>query len=102
MTPVDPATIRFEQAMSELEKTLRELEDGTTTLEDALAKYERGVALVRACYAQLQNAEHKIRLLAGLNEEGKPELRPFEHVASVEKAKPKRGNTKREDDTEPF
>ena len=30
---------------------LRELEDGTTSLEDALARYERGVALLRRATA---------------------------------------------------
>jgi exodeoxyribonuclease VII small subunit len=94
--------VRFEQALAELERVLRDLEDGTTTLEDALAKYERGVALVRACYSQLQSAEQKIRLLAGLTEYGKPDLKPFEHVAAVEKVKPKRGNGKPSNDGEPY
>jgi exodeoxyribonuclease VII small subunit len=102
MTPADPTPPRFEQAMAELERTLRELEDGTTTLEEALAKYERGVALVRACYSQLQSAEQKIRLLSGLNDDGKPDLKPFEHTAAVEKAKPKRGNGKPPGEIEPF
>ena len=78
--------VRFEDALAELDLILRELEDGTTSLEDALARYERGIALLRQCYGQLQNAEQKIKLLAGLNEDGTPDLRPFEHVAAVEKA----------------
>ncbi len=82
--------IRFEQALGELERILRELEDGTTTLDDALARYERGVALLRQCYAQLRDAEQKIHQLCGLTEDGKPHLKPFEHTASVEKPKPRR------------
>jgi exodeoxyribonuclease VII small subunit len=90
MTPAEPTPpLRFEQALSELEKVLRELEDGTTTLEDALARYERGVALLRQCYGQLQTAEQRIRLLAGLTEDGKPDLKPFEHTAAMEKEKTK-------------
>ena len=69
--------IRFEQALAELERTLRDLEDGTTTLEEALARYERGVELVRLCYTQLRDAEQRIRELAGLTEDGKPNLKPF-------------------------
>jgi exodeoxyribonuclease VII small subunit len=78
-------TPRFEQALSDLERVLRDLEDGTTTLDDALARYERGVALLRVCYGQLKDAEQKIQQLSGLTEDGKPQLTPFEHVAAVEK-----------------
>ena len=58
-TPQPPA--RFEQALAELERILRDLEDGTTSLEDALARYERGVGLLKQCYAQLRDAEQRIR-----------------------------------------
>jgi exodeoxyribonuclease VII small subunit len=75
-------TPSFEEALAELERILRELEDGTTTLEVALARYERGVALLKGCYTQLRAAEQKISLLAGLDAEGKPALQPFDHAAS--------------------
>jgi exodeoxyribonuclease VII small subunit len=77
----------FEQALAELDTILRELEDGTTTLEDALARYERGVALLRTCYGQLRDAEQKVRMLAGTTEDGAPDLKPFDHVAAIEAAK---------------
>jgi exodeoxyribonuclease VII small subunit len=80
-------TPRFEQALTELERVLRDLEDGTTTLDDALARYERGVHLLRLCYGQLKDAEHKIQQLSGVGEDGKPLLQPFEHTASVSKKK---------------
>ena len=91
MADAAPSPIRFEQALAELDRTLRELEDGTTTLEEALARYERGVELVRLCYAQLRDAEQRIRELAGLTDEGKPILRTFEHTATADKEKPKAG-----------
>jgi exodeoxyribonuclease VII small subunit len=78
---------RFEQALAELDSILRELEDGTTTLEDALARYERGVALLRTCYGQLRAAEQRVRLLAGTADDGSPDLKPFDHVAAIESAK---------------
>lgn len=87
MPDTPPPPLPFEQALSELDGILRELEDGTTTLEDALARYERGVTLLRQCYGQLRDAEQKVKLLAGLNEEGGAELKPFDHVASIETAK---------------
>jgi exodeoxyribonuclease VII small subunit len=78
---------RFEQALAELDSILRELEDGTTTLEDALARYERGVTLLRQCYGQLRDAEQRVKVLAGLTEDGGTDLKPFDHVASIETAK---------------
>ena len=87
MPPTPPSPLPFEQALAELESILRELEDGTTSLEDALARYERGVALLRQCYSQLRDAEQKVKLLAGLTDEGGAELKPFDHSASFEGAK---------------
>jgi exodeoxyribonuclease VII small subunit len=78
---------RFEQALAELDGILRELEDGTTTLEDALARYERGVTLLRQCYGQLRDAEQRVKVLAAVTEDGNTDLKPFDHVASIEAAK---------------
>ena len=82
--------VRFEVALAELETILRELEDGTTSLEDALARYERGVRILKACYGQLRDAEQRIRQLTGVGEDGSPEFKAFDHAASVEVAKPSR------------
>ncbi|HEV3436854.1 MAG TPA: exodeoxyribonuclease VII small subunit [Gemmata sp.] len=87
MPPTHPPPLPFEQALAELESVLRELEDGTTNLEESLARYERGVGLLRQCYAQLRDAEQKVKLLAGLTDDGGAELQPFDHVASIETAK---------------
>jgi exodeoxyribonuclease VII small subunit len=72
----------FEESLSELEQILRALEDGTTTLEESLARYERGVGLLKGCYAQLRVAEQRIALLVGLDGDGKPILQPFDHSSS--------------------
>jgi exodeoxyribonuclease VII small subunit len=96
--PVNPP--RFEVALRELEVTLRELEDGSTTLDDALAKYERGVALIRQCYAALHGAEQRIKELTGIGPDGKPEFKDFTHTAAVEKAKPTRRIAPPADDSE--
>jgi len=85
--PADADPPRFEPALAELERVLRDLEDGTISLDDALARYERGVALLRLCYGQLKDAEQRVRLLAGTTDDGAPDLRPFEHTSSLETAK---------------
>ena len=60
----DPTPLpSFEKALAELEKILRDLEDGTTTLDEALARYERGVGLLKQCYGQLRDGTWNGRLL---------------------------------------
>ena len=86
-TPTDePAS--FEDALAELEEVLRRLEDGSTGLEESLACYERGVGLLKRCYGQLREAEQRITLLTGTDEDGRPLVQPFEHVASAELDRP--------------
>src|SRR2546421_6300115 len=87
MPPTDPEPVRFELALTELERILRDLEDGNTSLEDALARYERGVTLLRQCYGQLRDAEQRVKVLAAVTEDGNADLKPFDHVASIEAAK---------------
>lgn len=78
--PTDPP---FEDALAELEGVVRDLEEGHLGLDNALARYERGVALVKHCRARLQNAEQRILLLASVDPDGEPALEPFRHEATV-------------------
>jgi exodeoxyribonuclease VII small subunit len=87
MAPSESSSPRFEEALADLEAILRELEEGTISLEESLARYERGVGLLRQCYAQLREAEQRVKLLAGLTESGTADLKPFEHVATIETTK---------------
>lgn len=83
--PADRLT--FEQALAELERIVRELEDGETGLEEALARYETGVGLLKRCYQQLSQAEQRILLLTGQDEEGGPVLQPFDHAPTADAGK---------------
>lgn len=78
----DPLT--FEQALAELDRIVHDLEDGQIGLEESLARYEQGVGLLKRCYGQLREAEQKILLLTGVDEEGQPILQPFQHSATVD------------------
>ncbi len=62
----------FEAGLSELESMIATLEAGNAPLEDALAKYQRGVELLRFCEAKLADAEQRVRVLEG------GELKPFD------------------------
>lgn len=66
MTGPTPAPeMRFSDALLELEGIVTALEGGQLELEDSLARYERGVALLRACQARLAEAEQKVTMLMG-------------------------------------
>jgi exodeoxyribonuclease VII small subunit len=80
--PPDEPT--FEDSLLELEQIVRALEDGNTGLEESLARYEQGVGLIKRCYARLRDAEQRILLLTGVDEEGQPALQPFQHQATAE------------------
>ena len=63
--PVAPEEMRFSDALAELETIVSALESGQLELEDSIARYERGVALLRACQAQLAEAEQRVTMLMG-------------------------------------
>ena len=54
----------YEQQLQQLETLIKQLENGDLSLDQTLAAYEQGVALIRACQQQLEQAEQRIQLLA--------------------------------------
>ena len=59
-----PSTIgSFEDSLTELQAIVADLEDGSLGLESSLARFERGVGLLHACYVILDSAEQKIEVL---------------------------------------
>jgi exodeoxyribonuclease VII small subunit len=85
MTELPPADRPFEESLAELEQVVRDLEGGSPALglDDALARYERGVALVKHCHARLQEAEQRILLVTKVEADGQPALQPFWHEATA-------------------
>ena len=55
--------LSLEESLERLEEIVKELENEKLTLDKALKLYEEGIALVRTCNKQLDNAEKKIRIL---------------------------------------
>ena len=87
----------FEDSLSDLERIVRDLEDGQLGLDEALARYEQGVALIRACQTQLGAAEQRILTLTGAEADGEAVLQPFAHEATAKvAARAKRNGAKRE------
>lgn len=55
----------FGGALAELDSIVSALESGQLELEDSLARYERGVALLRALQTKLTNAQQRVTMLLG-------------------------------------
>jgi exodeoxyribonuclease VII small subunit len=62
------STIDFEASLKELEALVEKMEQGETSLEQSLKDFERGVALTRACQQALRDAEQKVQILTGKDE----------------------------------
>ncbi len=84
MTDPRAEELSFEAALAELERIVRDLEDGQASLEESLARYERGVALLKRCYGQLSAAEQRVVQVSGVGEDGQPITQPFEHSAAAD------------------
>ena len=59
----------FEAALSELEKLVEKMESGEQSLEEALAAFQRGIALTRACQQGLKEAEQRVEKLLVQNDD---------------------------------
>jgi exodeoxyribonuclease VII small subunit len=70
-------TLSFEDALAELEETVRQLEAGELPLDESLALFERGQLLSARCQQLLQAAELKVQQLAPKTGGGY-ELEPFD------------------------
>jgi len=68
--------LSFEEAMSEMEKTVKSLEEGDLSLEESLKKFEYGIGLSRHLHGKLKSAELKINEL--VKESGEVVERPLE------------------------
>lgn len=66
----------YEQQLQQLETLIKQLENGDLSLDQALAAYEQGITLIRACQQQLEQAEQRIQLLAH-DANGEETLIPF-------------------------
>ncbi len=68
--------LTFEEGFAELERVVARMQEGGLTLEESMALFERGTQLARACEAELDQAELRVRqLLAdGQSEEISPDV----------------------------
>jgi exodeoxyribonuclease VII small subunit len=65
----------FEAALSELQTIVEKMESGEQSLEEALAAFQRGVELARACQQGLKEAEQRVEKL--VREGGELKVQPL-------------------------
>lgn len=73
-----PITPDFEAALAELERIVENMEKGEQSLEEALASFQRGVELTRACQQGLKQAEQRVEKL--VRDGAGFKLEPFEEA----------------------
>lgn len=76
--------LSFEEAMSEMENTVKSLEEGDLSLEESLKKFEYGIGLSRHLHGKLKSAELRINEL--VKESGELVERPLNIALSDEDA----------------
>ena len=64
-----PENLSFEEAINELSQIVNEMEKGELPLDAALKHFERGIALASASSNKLEQAQQKVQLLMGQNEQ---------------------------------
>ena len=75
--PIDD--LSFEDALAELDETVRQLEAGDLPLDESLALFERGQKLSARCQGLLQAAELRVQQLAP-RPGGGYDLAPFDEA----------------------
>ncbi len=70
------AVIKFEKALSRLEKIVSELEGGELSLDESLKIFEEGVKLSKSCLKMLDDAERKVEILVQ-DQDGRKRLQAF-------------------------
>lgn len=84
-------TPTFEAALAELQQIVVDLENGRIGLEESLARFERGIRLLKTCHQVLEQAEQKIEMLIGMKSDGSPITEPFDATATADSESPTAG-----------
>ncbi|WDU47458.1 exodeoxyribonuclease VII small subunit [Taylorella equigenitalis] len=56
-------SIKYEDAISELDTIVRDMQSGKLSLEDSIAKYKRGMELAEICKSKLNDAQKQIGVM---------------------------------------
>lgn len=67
--PKESKTLDFEASLNTLDSLVNKLEGGELSLEESLSAFEKGINLTRQCQQHLNNAEQKVSILVGKDDE---------------------------------
>jgi exodeoxyribonuclease VII small subunit len=81
--------LNFEEAIKELEQTVKGMESGDLGLDELLSDFEKGIGLLRLCEKKLAEAEGRIEVLTKAETVTAPTLRDVaEEDSSLPEAPP--------------
>ena len=81
--------LNFEEAIKELEQTVKGMESGDLGLDELLRDFEKGIGLLRLCEKKLAEAEGRIEVLTKAETVAAPTLRDVaEEDVSLPEAPP--------------
>jgi exodeoxyribonuclease VII small subunit len=86
---------KFEDDLKDLEAIVNQIDSGELSLEESIGAFERGVALVKALNAKLEEVERKVELLTR-TADGRLETSPIDRELS------ERASSDKDQDDEPF
>ncbi len=84
--------VPLEEAMDELQGIVTDLESGQEPLNESLAKFERGMELLRKCHQQIEDAAQRIEVVTRVQSNGTVEIADFDGSSTLER------NTKQADE----
>ncbi len=71
--------MKFEEAMAQLEETVKKLDSGSASLEESLELFEKGIKLSKLCQKMLDDAEKRVSVLTS-GENGGMEKQTFPDI----------------------
>lgn len=72
-----PQPASFETGLTQLTELVNRLETGGLGLSASIDAYERGVTILRQLHDELERAEARVRMLTGIDDEGRPVASPM-------------------------
>ena len=78
--------LSLEAAMTEVASIVSGLESGKETLDESLARFERGMKLLRVCHGKLDVAAQRIEIVTQISSEGDVQTAEFDATSTLQKS----------------
>lgn len=77
--------VPLEDAMTELQEIVASLESGQEPLDESLARFERGMSLLRTCHQKLELAAQRIEIVTRVDQDNNVQTAPFDASATMDR-----------------